>query len=634
MAKETEHHGAGGMSTADNAVIIAGIRSCLPSIMTEIFDTNMAAMEDRLTASINNMTKRLEDKIDSANVSNNERFENLEVVQEGFSNRIQDLEDRLVSVESACEKSESAYELSSNLHDILISLAKRVVFLEEERIREKENRYQESQIEDLNRRMFDLTSEVRDKRICISGIKEAKNESPRKAVVRTLKQLSTKHNNPTPSQAKHSQPIITDDDIDIAYRTGKKIGSKPQDIVVHLKWAHTKMKIMALKKRLMADKESKFFISDDIPFELRGLRQKLRNINDAAKKLEMDSKIVGNKILLNGKMFTCADLDGLADDLLEGAAQIKEVEGGLAYRGEAAFLSNFHNAPFELDEHRFANVEQYYQYKKCLRLGHINMAMKILRMSKPLQAKALGDKYDDTDSAEWMEDRAQCMLNGTVAKFTQNPALAKKLMNTGESGLYEATTDKYFGAGIGLGSKLWTTGNWTGVNAAGKICMNVRKLLNHETEKGVDLSELGGLIEYPVSWSSIPNAIEIQPEVQFDATSSEIGSNESKSESEAENTSSSDDESVMDEGTEQEEVSSQVETEPVANNSVKNKEKKENMEVDQKNKQENDKNSSGKGKENEKTKKKGKFGGKNKNKNKRNMSQTKDSSRKSKNYIK
>lgn len=362
MVNEGDHGDGGGLNTADNAAIIAGIRSSLPSMITEILDTNMAAMEDRLTASINNMTKRLEDKIETSNVSYNERFENLEAVQEGFSNRIQDFEGQLASMEGASEKSESAYELSSKLHDMLISLAKRVVSLEKEIAREKENRYNETQIEDLNRRMFDLTSDVRNKRICISGIKESKNETPRKAVVRTLKQLSTKHNNPTPSQAKSFQPIITDDDIDIAYRTGKKFGSKPQDIVVHLKWVHTKMKIMALKKKLMADKESKFFISDDIPFELRGLRQKLKNINDAARKLKMDSKIVGNKILLNGKMFTCDELDGLSDDLLEGTAQIKEVQGGLAYRGEAAFLSNFYNAQFELDDHRFANVEQYYQY--------------------------------------------------------------------------------------------------------------------------------------------------------------------------------------------------------------------------------------------------------------------------------
>lgn len=317
---------------------------------------------------------------------------------------------------------------------------------------------------------------------------------------------------------------------------------------------------MALKKKLMADRKTSYFISDDIPFEVRGLRQKLKNIKESATKLNIDSRVVGNKILLNGKIFTATDLDGLNDDLLDGAAQIKKVEGGLAYRGEEAFLSNFHYAPFVLDDHRFVSVEQYYQYKKCLRLGHINMAAKILRTPKPLQAKTLGDKFDDTESDDWMEDRAQCMLNGTVAKFTQNPGLAKRLIDTGECGLYEATTDKYFGAGIGLGSNLWLTGNWTGENAAGKICMNVKSLLNNEVAHGANLEDIGGIITYPVSPARIPGAIDIQSEYHSGPPATE--EDDSVVESEKEEVSSSEEEeSDMDTGT-QDEVLSQVETEP------------------------------------------------------------------------
>lgn len=325
---------------------------------------------------------------------------------------------------------------------------------------------------------------------------------------------------------------------------------------------------MALKKKLMADKQKTYFMSEDIPFELRGPRQKLRNISDSAKKLGMDCKIVGNKIILNGKVYTSADLEGLTDELLDGAAQIKEVEGGLAYRGEEAFLSNFYYAPFTLDNHNFVTVEQYYQYKKCLTLGHINMAAKILRTARSLQAKSLGDKFDDTDSDDWMEERAQCMLNGMVAKFTQNPNLAVKLIDTGNVGLYEATTDRYFGAGVGLGSNLWLTRNWTGVNAAGKICMNVRSLLNHEIEHGADLQNLGEIITYPVSPTRIPGAIVIKAEGHIDEGAAENDSEGSESdlESERDNT-LSDAESDMDttsqiEGPSQVEGSSQVETKP------------------------------------------------------------------------
>lgn len=554
--------GAGGVKKVDNEEIIAEIKNCLPSLVSGVFDTNMAAMEERLTAQISNMTKRLEDKIQSANVSYNERFENMETVQDGFLNRLQDFEDRISNIESTTEKLEGNQEMNANLHDMLINLAKRVVTLEKELAREKENRYTDTMIEELSRRIGDLATDVRDKRICISGIKEVKHESPKKAVVRVLNELSTKYDNPTPALAKKVKPLITEEDIDIAYRTGKKIGKNPQNIVVHIKWVQTKMKIMALKKKLIANKQTTYFISEDIPFELRGLRQKLKNINEAAKKLNMESKIVGNKILLNGKMYTSADLDGLADDLLDGASQIKDVKGGLAYRGEEAVLSNFHHAEFILDDHKFVTVEQYYQYKKCLTLGKINMAAKILRTAKPLQAKALGDKFDDTDSDDWMEIRAQCMLNGTVAKFSQKLELANKLLNNGEQGLYEATTDKYFGAGVGLGSNLWKTGNWTGENAAGKICMNVRKLIKNELAHGANLENLAEIITYPVTMDRIPDAIYIGVEGHVDTvpTGDEGGDSITESESNESGT-EEEEESEMETGP-QDELLTQVETEP------------------------------------------------------------------------
>lgn len=74
--------GAEGTNTAGNKEIITGIKDLLPGMMSEVFDANMAAMEERLTTQINNMTKRLEDKIEASNVSYNERLENMETVQD------------------------------------------------------------------------------------------------------------------------------------------------------------------------------------------------------------------------------------------------------------------------------------------------------------------------------------------------------------------------------------------------------------------------------------------------------------------------------------------------------------------------------------------------------------------------
>lgn len=125
-----EDTGNPGINAVDNAVIIAGIQSSLPSVMNEIMDANMSAMEERLTTSITNMTKRLEDKKDVTNLSFTERLETLETVQDGFANRLQEYDDRIGNVENVSES-------NSGLHDMVLALAKRIVVLEGHKAKEE-----------------------------------------------------------------------------------------------------------------------------------------------------------------------------------------------------------------------------------------------------------------------------------------------------------------------------------------------------------------------------------------------------------------------------------------------------------------------------------------------------------------
>lgn len=139
--------GSGGATNVDISVIMADIRSSLPTLMNKILDSNMAAMEDRLKNLIAEMTKRLEKKIDSSNVSTNDRLENIETVQEGFSGRLNDFEDRMGNMETLSDKIESAIENNAGLHDMIIALAKRVVSLENYQAKEEENQYLKTRVE-------------------------------------------------------------------------------------------------------------------------------------------------------------------------------------------------------------------------------------------------------------------------------------------------------------------------------------------------------------------------------------------------------------------------------------------------------------------------------------------------------
>lgn len=77
------------------------------------------------------------------------------------------------------------------------------------------------------------------------------------------------------------------------------------------------------------------------------------------------------------------------------------------------------------------------------------------------------------------------LYDGVRAKFEQNLALQDELLSTDGKHLYEATTDSYFGCGIGYDSKRWQQKDWSGENIAGLVLKKVRdELLGVFPEEG------------------------------------------------------------------------------------------------------------------------------------------------------
>lgn len=153
--------------------------------------------------------------------------------------------------------------------------------------------------------------------------------------------------------------------------------------------------------------------------------------------------------------------------------------------------------PFEIDGSRYNCVEQYYQYTKAMTHNKLSRAEEILNCSDPRRIKELGDGIEDNH--DWLAIRVPTLYAGTSAKFQQNPDLAIALISTGTQQLCEATTDMFFGCGVGLQSSKWSNMDWPGANVAGRIVMKVRSELSgmNSSEVGVspqgDLSDITGL---------------------------------------------------------------------------------------------------------------------------------------------
>lgn len=112
----------------------------------------------------------------------------------------------------------------------------------------------------------------------------------------------------------------------------------------------------------------------------------------------------------------------------------------------------------------------------------------MLSTDDPMHIKSIGDGCKE--NGEWKEIRVLTMFRGIFYKFSQNENLTMKLLSTEDDGLFEATTDLFWGAGIGFNSKKWETQLWNGKNVTGTLLSKVRRILRNKVQEGVELNKL------------------------------------------------------------------------------------------------------------------------------------------------
>lgn len=133
------------------------------------------------------------------------------------------------------------------------------------------------------------------------------------------------------------------------------------------------------------------------------------------------------------------------------------------FKGENAFLSNFHPSPVMYEGLEYPTVEHAFQAAKSLSPEE----REPIRMARtPTVAKRLGRRV--TLRPGWDTARLQIMAMLVQQKFSSHPELRKQLLATGDAELVEGNTwnDTFWGVCRGKGQ-----------NYLGKILMQVRDQL-------------------------------------------------------------------------------------------------------------------------------------------------------------
>lgn len=140
-----------------------------------------------------------------------------------------------------------------------------------------------------------------------------------------------------------------------------------------------------------------------------------------------------------------------------------------SFFGKYRFLSNFEPCTVVYDGLTYTCSEAAYQAAKT-KTNDVSLHIAFTTMNGS-QAKYAGQKL--TLRPDWNEVKVDVMYAIVKDKFTRNPELREKLLNTGNLELIE---------GNYWGDTFWGVCNGKGENHLGKILMRVRKELaeNHE----------------------------------------------------------------------------------------------------------------------------------------------------------
>ena len=303
-----------------------------------------------------------------------------------------------------------------------------------------------------------LENEKRILNLKIDGVKEEENENLSDCILRIATAIGVR-----------CQPV----DIKAVYRIGRcqdrrqdAVNPRARPILVQFKTEAVRDNIFFGRTKLKGNVEWKaVYINDDVNESTRKKREELRAVALLCKHKNVNHRLYSDAIVINNRKYTEHQLDILPTGLKLCDAKTIKTDKGLLFQSEHSFLTSFHEAPFEYNNHVHNTVEHGFNYERAVTGKRDDIAELILEVPTPQEAKRLGKLIPD--SPEFNANKGQLMETLQYEKYTQNPHLKLKLVETGDIPLLEATVDEYFGIGRQLNAKLLQELTWTGSNNLG-----------------------------------------------------------------------------------------------------------------------------------------------------------------------
>ena len=155
-------------------------------------------------------------------------------------------------------------------------------------------------------------------------------------------------------------------------------------------------------------------------------------------------------------------------------------------------FSNFFPSDFSMVDTRKAGEaarlhffcsEQALMWHKAIVMGDPLSAEKIMQATTPQECKRLGRAVANYDEALWVQRRYDVMVRVLTAKFGQNAAMRRELLQTGLREIAEASpTDRVWGIGISV-AQANEGAKWDGTNLLGQALEETREILRRRQQQ-------------------------------------------------------------------------------------------------------------------------------------------------------
>lgn len=142
-------------------------------------------------------------------------------------------------------------------------------------------------------------------------------------------------------------------------------------------------------------------------------------------------------------------------------------------------FSQWYISDFVVDGTLYNCAEKYMMAEKARLFKDDETLEEVLKATEQGKIKALGRKIKNFNEEIWNKEKYNIVLQGNLAKFTQNEKLKEFLINTENKIIVEASPyDKVWGVGLlADDEKINNPNQWAGENLLGFALMEVRDLI-------------------------------------------------------------------------------------------------------------------------------------------------------------